>query len=163
MNWLVIALCFWKGSFGWSRYSQLWGSILLGICMLDEVRFRIQKFWLAFANMGHLWHQCDVQLYFKGRVYTTYSEPRPLRTEHMRRISVFEHTYPHSIYRKGWQIFSRNSDVRRSVGGFNGPIIRRGIEGEKTKVVWVGFVPVPKNPVVLSLVVPSRYWLQSES
>lgn len=70
-----------------------------------EVYSRIRNTRLVFANLKRLCRQRDTLLSIKGRVYTAvvrsvlFSETWSLRTEDMRRISMFEHHYLRSVGR----------------------------------------------------------------
>ena len=87
----------------------------------DEIRCRIAKARLAFANLRHLWRRRDICLSLKGRVYNTTvrkvllygCETWPLRVEDVRRLSVFDNRCLRNIARVRWQQHVSNDEVRR--------------------------------------------------
>ena len=114
--------------------------------MKEEISKRIAKARLAFVNLRHLWRRRDIRLSTKGRVYNAVvravllygCETWPLRSEDVRRLSVFDNRCLRSIARVWWQHHVSNADVCRRVLGTEGRQLHEVIHLSRLR--WLGHV-----------------------
>ena len=98
-----------------------WGSWITS----GELSFGIQKEWLAFSKLHHLWRRNDMKLSTKGREYSAIvysvllcnSETWPLKGEDIRRLSVFNRRCLRNINKVCWEHKINNTEVRQRVLG----------------------------------------------
>lgn len=135
-----------------------------------EVSERIRKARLAFVNLRHLWKRRDVRLSTKGRVYAAAVRPVllyatetwPLRSEDIRRLSVFDHRCLRSIARVRWENRVSNTDIRRRVFGVGEMSVERLMNLNRLR--WLGHVlrmPSDRLPRCAMLASPPSTWKKS--
>lgn len=105
---------------GTDKFSRLSSCILSGGCISEKVFSCREKARLTFTKFKRLWRQRDIRQSIKGPVNTAVmksvslcgSQTRPLRTD-MRRLSVSQDRYLHSIDRIWEKNFVSNSEEGR--------------------------------------------------
>jgi hypothetical protein len=129
------------------RFTYLGSCISSDGSVTDEVRARISKARIAFANLRHLWRQKGMSLELKGRVYKATvravllytSETWPIRVKVLKHLQVFDNRCLRTIARVGWHQRIRNEVIRKRVFGCaTGTSIVECIQLQQLR--WLGHV-----------------------
>ena len=150
-----------------NSFVYLGSCISAGGCVEEEISKRIAKARLAFVNLRHLWRRRDIRLSTKGRVYNAVvravllygCETWPLRSEDVRRLSVFDNRCLRSIARVWWQHHVSNADVCRRVLGTEGRQLHEVIHLSRLR--WLGHVlrmPTHRLPYRALFALPGCGW-----
>ena len=148
-------------------FVYLGSCISAGGCVEREVSLRLAKAGLAFANLRHLWRRRDVSLATKGRVYNAVvravllygCETWAIRSEDVRRLSVFDNRCMRSIARVWWQHHVSNADVCQRVLGTRGRTLQDLISLSRLR--WLGHVlrmPTHRLPYRALFACPGVGW-----
>ncbi|CAH8492285.1 unnamed protein product [Dicrocoelium dendriticum] len=148
-------------------FTYLGSCITAGGGVGDEVSQRIAKARLAFIKLRHLWRRRDVTLKLKGRVYNASvravllygCETWPIRSEDMKRLSVFDNRCLRRIARVWWQHHVSNAEVRDRVLGTNSASLQDVILRHRMR--WLGHVlrmPAHRLPRRALFALPGSDW-----
>ncbi|CAH8490480.1 unnamed protein product [Dicrocoelium dendriticum] len=148
-------------------FTYLGSCITAGGGVGDEVSQRIAKARLAFIKLRRLWRRRDVTLKLMGRVYNASvravllygCETWPIRSEDMKRLSVFDNRCLRRIARVWWQHHVSNAEVRDRVLGANSASLQDVILRHRMR--WLGHVlrmPAHRLPRRALFAFPGSDW-----